>query len=132
MMIEPDEDGNLTPSAPLGLPPLVLFTLDGPLALMPGPPLVPVDTLDAAAFAESVAVPPALEPAAFEAVAFEPVAPPSSVGTAYGRPHRARSAVELLLISIVLGTVLAAAVGLAAAVLVAVVNHAVNSSSTAP
>ncbi|HWW54846.1 MAG TPA: hypothetical protein VNY84_13800 [Acidimicrobiales bacterium] len=173
-MIEPDEEGNLTPSAPLGPPLLALFTLDGPLALMPGPPPDPsprevVDTSAlaraiefavsrAVAEAEVVAVPRADPgPASDPVVAFEPepapvaVAPEPApvapvtpvtpvvaiaarplVATAYTRPHRARSVLELVLISVVLGTVLAAAIGLAAAVVVAVVNHAVSSSSTAP
>jgi cell division protein ZipA len=152
MMIEPDEERNLTPSAPLGPPPLTLFGLDGPLALMPGPLVEPV-AAEPVAPEPAVAAEPAL--AAEPAVAAEPVAATPLVAepapvveprrpgplpvavlplvsTASAQPRRARSALELVLISVVLGTLLAAAIGIGAAVVVALVNHAVGSSSTTP
>jgi hypothetical protein len=120
MLTSSDEEGNLTPSAPAGPPRWPLFDLNGPLALMPGPPplvVVPPTPL--------VVPPPPL-------VVAPPVpAPvPRLVSTPYERPRRARSALSLILISVVLGTLLAAAIGLAAAVTVAAVNRAVSSSST--
>ena len=121
MLTSPDEEGNLTPSAPVGPPRWPLLDLNGPLALMPGPPPLVV-----------VPPPPLVAPPAAPAPPPAPPAPPVPrlVSTPYERPRRARSALSLILISVVLGTLLAAAIGLAAAVTVAAVNRAVSSSST--
>jgi hypothetical protein len=132
-MIEPEQtEGNLAQSAPAQPALLALLDLSGPLALMPGPPVVR-PALDPGALAraieEAVAPVPLIEPMAAD--------PPESdaaglVESPYTRPRRLRSAVVLMVVSVILGALLAAAIGVTTAVTVAAVNRAVNSSSTSP
>ena len=132
-MIPPEQtEGNLAPSAPAQPALLALLDLSGPLALMPGPPVVR-PALDPGALAR------AIEEAVAPVTLIEPVTvdPPESetaglVESAYTRPRRLRSAVVLMVVSVILGALLAAAIGVTTAVTVAAVNRAVNSSSTSP